>query len=293
MIITLENEKFKAQVDTAGAQLISLKDNEGTEYIWQRKEPFWEKCAPILFPVVARPMDNKITLNGKDYPMPLHGFAFDHDYEVVKQEKDFLSLKIKSSEKTRTMYPFEFELYVNFTLDDEGIKTEIKVVNTDEKDMLFGVGGHPAINWPLFDGDEYTDYVFKFDKEYRLFSLTSTEDVTIIPDDEYELELDENVFHLSRDIFKYDTIVIEKAPFNSLDFVNKEGKGVRFEFENFKTFAVWSQQNPEPAPFICLEPWTSMGKRVGEDSSLENKKDIVTLAPGKEHVCSYKISPIK
>ena len=99
MIITLKNDKYAAQVDSYGAQLISLKDNTGTEYIWQRKEPFWSECAPILFPVVGRPLDGVITVDGKNYEMGLHGFARHTEFAVVSQNDAAAVLSIKATDE--------------------------------------------------------------------------------------------------------------------------------------------------------------------------------------------------
>ena len=293
MIITLKNDKFTAQVDTLGAQLISFKDIDDVEYIWQRKAPHWNKCAPILFPVVGRTVGGIITVDEKDYPMTSHGFASDSEFTVIDQTDEKAVFTLKSSENTRAVYPYDFELTVIISLDDNGVKTEMKVLNTDDKNIIFGIGGHPGINWPLFEGDEFADYIFEFDKEYELTSLGITDDFNLAPEKSYKLELDGNRFPLNREMFKYDTITIDDVPFNKLNFINKNGKGVRFEFENFNTFAFWSDQSHGNAPFLCLEPWTSMGKRTGDDTRLDTKKDIVTLEIGKEHKCSYKISPIK
>ena len=53
MLITLTDSKTTAVIDSTGAQLISLKDASGCEYIWQRDAKYWKKCSPLLFPVVA------------------------------------------------------------------------------------------------------------------------------------------------------------------------------------------------------------------------------------------------
>ena len=73
---------------------------------------------------------------------------------------------------------------------------------------------------------------------------------------------------------------------------DEENKGIEFKFENFKSFAMWTSRTPSEAPFVCFEPWNSMGKRKGENTNLKDKMDIVNLAEGKEFVCSYKICPI-
>lgn len=47
MLITLKDAKTTAVIDSVGAQLISLKSSENTEYIWQRDPEFWNKCSPL------------------------------------------------------------------------------------------------------------------------------------------------------------------------------------------------------------------------------------------------------
>ena len=55
MIITISDPKahVTASIDSAGAQLISLKDKTDKEYIWQRDPDIWPRCSPLLFPVVG------------------------------------------------------------------------------------------------------------------------------------------------------------------------------------------------------------------------------------------------
>ena len=292
MIVTLKNGKFSAQIDSLGAQLISLKDKKGIEYIWQRKKPYWTSCAPILFPVVGRPHNGVITVDGKDYPMNLHGFARDNEFEVLSHDDGKAIFLLKSSDETLEVYPYEFQLIVTFTLDDSGVNTEIKIINTDKKEIYFGIGGHPGVCWPMFEGDSPEDYALEFDRDYEVTAITCDENKVILPDSGYKIKFENGRFPLKRELFDRDAIVIERAPFNKFNYVNKEGKGVRFEFENFKSFAIWSQAAPTESPFVCFEPWNSMGKRKGETSGLKEKKDIVNLAEGKEFICSYKICPI-
>ena len=74
MIITLNNEKFTASIDSLGAQLISLKDASGKEYIWQRDPAFWKNCSPLLFPIVGNCRDGKTCIEGAWSEIPKHGF---------------------------------------------------------------------------------------------------------------------------------------------------------------------------------------------------------------------------
>mgnify|MGYP003302021903 CR=1 FL=1 len=292
MIIEIKKREFSAKIDSFGAQLISFSDGE-TEYIWQREKPYWQKCAPILFPVVGRSFEGIIEVDGDSYSMPIHGFASGKEFSVVKQSENEVLMLLEDDDKTLKCYPFKFNLFVNFTIDNEGIKTEIKVVNTDDKEIFFGIGGHPGICSPLFNGDEFEDYHLEFDKDYVLKAITCDENAVILPESEYEINLTDKKLPLKRELFIPDAIIIEDAPFKSLKFLNGENKGIEFDFSNFKSFAIWTEALPAKAPFICFEPWNSMGKRKGETASIKDKFGILNLESGKEFVCSYSINPIK
>lgn len=293
MIVSLKNNKFSAKIDSFGAQLISFYDNEkNTEFIWQRKAPYWDMCAPILFPVVGRAVKDTITVDGKDYPMEAHGFAQNFDFNVIENSGSVATFALKHNKETLTMYPYKFTLFVSFILDESGINTEMKVVNTDSKDILFGIGGHPAINWPIFDEDSFNDYYLEFDGDYDITAIGVGDNADILPEPEFKLVLSDRKFHVERRQFVPDAIIIEKSPSDNVKFVNEKGKGIRFEFKNFKTIAFWTEAPPSDAPFLCIEPWNSMGKRTGDTTLLKDKKDIVTLSVGKEFICSYKICPI-
>lgn len=292
MIITLKKNDFTAKIDTLGAQLISLSDGK-IEYIWQREKPHWQDCAPILFPVVGRCLGGVIDVEGKSYEMPLHGFVSGMEFELVSESENKVTMLLKSNEKTLERYPYEFELYVEFTLDDKGIKTELKVVNFDNKEIYFGIGGHPGICSPLYEGDSFEDYRLEFDKEYKLMAIGCDSDMNILPEQKCEVKLEGKSLPLKRELFDNDAIVIEDAPFTSVKFLNKENKGIDFVFSNFNSFAVWTHELPAKAPFVCLEPWNSMGKRKGETSVLKDKFDIISLEKGKEFICSYSINPIR
>lgn len=50
MLITLTDSKTTAVIDSTGAQLISLKDASGCEYIWQRDAKYWKNAPLSCFP---------------------------------------------------------------------------------------------------------------------------------------------------------------------------------------------------------------------------------------------------
>ena len=50
---TLHNENVSVTLKSLGAELTSIKDASGTEYLWQGNPEFWSGQAPVLFPIVG------------------------------------------------------------------------------------------------------------------------------------------------------------------------------------------------------------------------------------------------
>ena len=50
-LITIKNQFLTVDISTTGAEIQSARDWSGKEYIWQGDPAFWNKHAPILFPI--------------------------------------------------------------------------------------------------------------------------------------------------------------------------------------------------------------------------------------------------
>ena len=59
MIYEIKSDLLTVQINDAGAELHSVKGNDGHEYIWQGDERYWKDRAPLLFPTCGRLLENK------------------------------------------------------------------------------------------------------------------------------------------------------------------------------------------------------------------------------------------
>ena len=76
MVYYIENDYLRVGVKEYGCELTSVKSKmNGYEYLWQGDESVWYGQSPILFPIVGRLIDDKYSLNGKEYTLAKHGFA--------------------------------------------------------------------------------------------------------------------------------------------------------------------------------------------------------------------------
>ena len=65
MTVTLRNALLTVEIDDLGAQLCSVQNAQGTEYIWQADPAIWGRHAPLLFPVIGRLRDGQYIHRGK------------------------------------------------------------------------------------------------------------------------------------------------------------------------------------------------------------------------------------
>lgn len=288
--ITLKSGSVSAAVDSFGAELISLKDRTNMEYIWQRDPAFWGKCAPVLFPIVGRLRNGKTVIEGQTFEMGGHGFASRSEFEVCERTDDSVWMKLSSSEETKRQYPYDFELRMGFTLCENGLRVSHVVRNTDQRNILFGIGGHPAFNCPLVPGETFEDYQLEFSHPENGL-CPGFEDDIIRYAQARDIFGGEKVLPLKYSLFDEDAIILEKPNSGEVALRSRvSGRGLNFDFSEFEIIAFWTPVKRE-APFLCIEPWFGMGARDDEASGdFVDKKGMVSLPAGETFSASYTVS---
>ena len=142
-LYTLHNDTLTVTLDACGAVLHSIV-KDGAEYLWQGNAKYWARRDANLFPYVGRLTDGKYLLDGKTYPMTIHGFCIGTDFAVTEQTESSIRFTLRSNEKTLSMYPFHFTFHVCYTLRGNQIRKTCLVENRDSREMYFGIGGHPG-----------------------------------------------------------------------------------------------------------------------------------------------------
>ena len=84
-MVELKNEQLSIVVSEKGAELQSIKDASGKEYLWQADPKFWGRHSPILFPIVCSVNGETYRVDGKEYHLPRHGFARDAEFKLIAQ----------------------------------------------------------------------------------------------------------------------------------------------------------------------------------------------------------------
>lgn len=144
----IKNSQITVEIADHGAELVSMKDAHGKEYLWQADPKYWGRHSPILFPIVGSLWNGVYHLGGKDYPLSRHGFARDMDFHLIAKGDEQVVFALYDSAETLKKYPFHFNLAVSYRLKDNRLHVVWHVENTDDKIIWFQVGGHPAFNVP-------------------------------------------------------------------------------------------------------------------------------------------------
>ena len=289
MIKTISNEYLKVKINTHGAEINSVQNSDGLEYIWFGDKKYWARHAPILFPIVGRLKDNQYTYDGKTYEMGQHGFARDMEFIVANQGEKWIDLQLVSNEETKKMYPFDFKLIIHYELNDHKLTTNINVYNTDTKEMYFSVGAHPAFNVPLVqDGSEqYDDYFVKFANKGEYDQIQFDVPYANLENIE-KIELDQPI-QLFPELFYDDAKVIEikNREFTTTLSSDVSNHGVTMTGYNTKYGGIWSAKD---APFVCLEPWWGIADDIHTDGKIEHKVGINNISPNEKFVAKFDLS---
>lgn len=292
--ISLENENLSIIVNCHGAELCSMKDKKtGKEYLWNADPKFWERTSPILFPFVGGLKDRVYRYNGTEYPMGQHGFARDKEFTLVSQTEDEVWFELTSSEETYVTYPFHFQLEAGYRLEDSTVKVMWKVKNTDDKEMYFSIGGHPAFFCPLHEGEKQWDYYLGFrdghgNRPDRFNNtLISPKGLALSETKTYELE--DGFLPINEHLFDHDALVLENDQVKTISLADADGREyVEVEFDA-PLVGVWSPAQKQ-APFVCIEPWYGRCDKEDFEGELKDREWGNALEAGAEFTAEYKIT---
>ena len=278
MLITITNGILSFTVDTFGAQMMHLQ-RQGTEYLWQGDSKYWADRAPILFPFIARLTNDSYTFRGKTYPMTIHGFANSSEFTVAQQHEDCLVLELQSSEKSKLHYPIDFVLQVIFRLEGNTLHTTYRVENKSDVTMPFGIGGHPGFNVPVGEKEKFEDYYLEFSLPCRPDRVGFTPAVFLSGHDEaYPLE-DGKRIDLKHDLFGQDAIILKNMAREVTLKSRASSHSVTVSYPQMPYLGIWHWPHTD-APYVCIEPWSSLPSRQDVVEEFTCKSDLVQLEPG-------------
>lgn len=281
-LITIENPELTVILDTEGAVLHSIR-KDGLEYLWQGDPTYWKRRDANLFPYVGRLTEGKYLLDGKTYPMTIHGFCIGTDFQVTAQTATSVRFTLEDSPETLSMYPFRFAFHVCYELKGSCIVKTCLVENRDTREMYFGIGGHPGFQVPLGGVGSFTDWQLVFShaccptridfdpSNYRLAGTTRP----------YPLEGDTSI-PLTHDLFDLDAVVLEDMARTVTICSPLSERSVTVSYPDMPFLGLWHAPKTD-APYVCIEPWVSLPSHSAYVEDLARQEHLIHLSAGETY----------
>ena len=289
MIYTLKNSEMEVQVSSKGGELVSLRDADQTEYIWIGDARYWKRHAPQLFPCIGRLTNNHYKMDGTLHEMGQHGFLRDYELTKVEESDVSLHLQLQSDASTRQLYDRDWTVDIFYRLCGKTLSVKFQVRNCDTRTMRFGYGIHPGFNVPLNPALRFEDYRLDFHEVSTPKQMELTERYTISGGmHDYTLE-EGRYLPLQHSLFNHDAIILKDMPHTVTLGSQKDEKKVTVTFPDMPYLGIWHAPETD-APFVCIEPWSSLPSTDGVIDEFETKPDFITVEPEETYTNSWSIS---
>lgn len=281
-LYTLHNDTLTVALDACGAVLHSIV-KDGAEYLWQGDARYWARRDANLFPYVGRLTDGQYLLDGKTYPMTIHGFCIGTDFAVTEQTESSIRFTLRSNEKTLSMYPFHFAFHVCYTLRGNQIRKTCLVENRDSREMYFGIGGHPGFNVPLNGEGSFEDWELDFaepcqpvrvDMDPANYRLAGTESP-------YPLKNGRTI-PLTHALFDLDAVVLGNVSRELTLRSSKSSRSVTVSFPDMPFVGLWHAPKTD-APYVCIEPWVSLPSHSAFVEDFAKQAHMIHLPAGETY----------
>jgi galactose mutarotase-like enzyme len=268
-MIKIKNDRIQVSISTLGAEIqevTSVKDR--FDYIWNDVTgEYWNRHAPILFPIIGRLNDNTYFYHGNQYELSQHGFLRDQEFSIVMKDVNFVKLQSSANDKTQIEYPFNYRFTVTYQLVDNQLKIQYEIENLDAKTMYYSLGLHPGFTVE----SDLENYHLVFEphadeiKELRVDPAPFLNGVSKI----YSLQ--NGTLPLSHAKLDNGLVIYSVDNFTNVQLVNTQSShSVQLDISAFPYLAVWSPEHRN-APFVCVEPFKGLPDVYGKPGKLQDK----------------------
>jgi len=283
----LENSFLKVIAREHGAELTSIVNKKNNiEHLWQADPHYWGWHAPVLFPVVGRSLNDEILIDDHAYRLDKHGFARNANFRLMDLTETSIVFSLKNNEQLQKIYPYKFEFLIRYKLDGSTLVVSYEVINKDNKEIYFQLGGHPAFAVPFNQEETYEDYYLEF--EHTEKAARSYIDKEGFFDGKKDVALaNTNVIQLKNGLFKDDALIFKALKSKKVSIKSaKHSHYLTVDFSEFKYLGLWAKVG---APFVCIEPWLGCADTVDKPVQFKDKEGVIALETGGTFGVSFRI----
>ena len=272
MIYTIKNDKTEVKINSLGAEVRSVIHN-GRERAWQNKTGEWSGCAILLFPFAGF---NRLVYDGVDFGIQKHGFCRNEEFELIEANNDNITFVLKSNERTKAVYPYNFEFFVKYALVENGYEVSYTIKNTSENEIPIACGGHESF---ALD-NEVENYYVEFENE-ESFDFLLHNAGGMLTGEKINHGVGK-ILPLEKDFTDNSaTVILGNINSRKASLYHKETKEkvVEITFDDFSNLLLW---HPHGSKMLCIEPWQCLPSYVDEIKEFKERDGVVTLEKGEQ-----------
>lgn len=288
IMLKIENQNLRIELNELGGCLKSIYDKKNKEeLLYQPNGESWAGQDIVIFPIIGALKNHTYLVQGKEYKLKNHGIIRYETVKVKSVSETSIELYYEYNEESLKIYPYKFRLVINYSLSDWLLNISYRVINKDDKNIYFSIGGHPALK----ASGKYINNHFDFEDTYCVFEGTIFTQYLL--NNTGDQIIGEKNINLSGEYLLDKTVIEENK---TLIYDAKDLKKVRlytndyeyiFNVEESPVLAIWSMKNT--GNFICIEPWWGLPDYDKPILELKDKKHIISLNKGNEYLTSYSI----
>ena len=277
-MIRIASDRLTAEISPLGAELQSLRDTSGRDYLWNGDPTWWTGRAPILFPIVGTLADDTLRVGGVDYPMAKHGFARRSTFVPIEDGADYATFRLAASEATRVSYPFDFTLDIGFELAGATLTIAATLANPGETPLPASFGFHPAFRWPLPDAGDRDEYRLRF-AEPEPAPVRRIARSGLLTDIEHPSPVEGRTLPLADALFVDDALIFDAPASRAVSYGAVGEAGLEIGWDGLPELGVWTKPG---APYLCIEPWQGHSDPEGFAGEFRDKPGVIEVPPGGE-----------
>ena len=277
-MIRIRSDRLTAEIAPLGAELQSLRDGAGRDYLWNGDPAWWTGRAPILFPVVGTLAGDALRVNGAAYPMAKHGFARRSRFAVAEDGYDYVTFRLEASAATRESYPFDFTLEVAFEVEGATLTVTATLANPGAGPLPASFGFHPAFRWPLPDAGGRDEYRLRF-AEPEPAPIRRIAADGLLTDVRHPSPVEGRNLPLADALFVDDALIFDAPASRSVRYGAPGEPGIEIAWDNLPELGVWTKPG---GPYLCVEPWQGHSDPEGFAGEFRDKPGVIEVLPGGE-----------
>jgi galactose mutarotase-like enzyme len=276
-LVSLNSRELSAEIDPLGAQLSALRDGAGRDLLWDGDPAVWAGRAPLLFPIVGVLTGGNYRLGSKTYPLPRHGFARGKAFTLLNATSATALFGLRADEASLQVYPFRFELDVQFELCGSTLSVTTLIRNKGNDEMPASVGYHPAFRWPLPFGRPRASHFIHFEMNEPA-PARRINSAGLLTAERHPTPIVQRRLALTDTLFKDDVLIFDQIKSRSLTYGADTGPRIKVSFPDAPYLGLWTKPG---AHFICIEPWHGVTDPEGFSGDFKGKPGVFAVGPGE------------